>query len=238
MIDDLSHMREIITKSQVLPTSGDLRRISNPLRRLLIDNGGDLRKIAVPRLDRRLRLDAPDVKRFVNDSRRKRLYFASLGTSGLFGSPTPAFFIEFKYTLIQQPAWQRYESDNAEDAEKLVTLTADGFLSQPVLCYKNVWITRRDVVKYAANVAGGVHHGTLKEDKHVHLHSIRQIAHIYLKNGRPTVSVDTAMITSDNIPVRIYRDRIDLVHFQLMATARYLTISPDVIEIENMIKNE
>src|SRR5271169_3761758 len=43
MVDDLQHMREIIAKSDMTP--GDIRRLSNPLRRMLIDNNGDLRKL-------------------------------------------------------------------------------------------------------------------------------------------------------------------------------------------------
>ena len=31
MVDDLQHMREVIAKSE--PTPGDIRRLSNPLRR-------------------------------------------------------------------------------------------------------------------------------------------------------------------------------------------------------------
>jgi hypothetical protein len=44
MLDDLKHMREIIAKP--VPTSGEVRRISNLVRRLLIDKGGDLPRVA------------------------------------------------------------------------------------------------------------------------------------------------------------------------------------------------
>src|SRR4051812_12857499 len=83
MLDELNHMRETISKP--VPTSGDLRRMSNLLRRLLIDNGGDLRKIVPPRLERRLQLLAPHVQSFIKAQERDPCWFASLGASGLFG---------------------------------------------------------------------------------------------------------------------------------------------------------
>ena len=36
---DMEHMREIIKRP--IPDSGEIRRVSGTLRRLLIDNGGD-----------------------------------------------------------------------------------------------------------------------------------------------------------------------------------------------------
>jgi hypothetical protein len=48
MVDDLEHIRELLAKSE--PTAGDIRRMSNVLRRILIDNSGDLRKVATPRI--------------------------------------------------------------------------------------------------------------------------------------------------------------------------------------------
>jgi hypothetical protein len=49
-VEDMPHIREVLNR--VNPDRGELRRLSNPLRRLLIDNGGDLRDIAAPRIGR------------------------------------------------------------------------------------------------------------------------------------------------------------------------------------------
>src|SRR6476619_2455796 len=47
-VDDIQHVREVISKPE--PTPGDIRRISNPLRRILIDNNGDIKTVAPPEL--------------------------------------------------------------------------------------------------------------------------------------------------------------------------------------------
>src|ERR1700674_4527094 len=56
-LEDLTHLRDV--SKGVNQSSGELRRISNELRRLLIDNGGDLPDIAAPRIGR-LMFKAPD----------------------------------------------------------------------------------------------------------------------------------------------------------------------------------
>jgi hypothetical protein len=58
MVGDIQHMREVVEKPE--PTPGDIWRLSNPLRRILIENNGDLRKIAPPRIGR-IKLLVPDI---------------------------------------------------------------------------------------------------------------------------------------------------------------------------------
>jgi hypothetical protein len=50
LVEDLPHIREVVNRPD--PDKGELRRLSNELRRLLIDNGGDLRDVAAPRIGR------------------------------------------------------------------------------------------------------------------------------------------------------------------------------------------
>src|SRR5664279_1875092 len=57
MVEDLQHMRALLSKRD--PAPDDVRRISVELRRILIDSGGDLRKIAPPRIGK-VKLTAPD----------------------------------------------------------------------------------------------------------------------------------------------------------------------------------
>jgi hypothetical protein len=236
MVDDIDHMREIINKLQ--PTAGDLRRMSNLLRRLLIDNGGDIRKIAPPRLNRRLFIASPEIKRFIKTSKKKRLYFASLGASGIYGSLVGEMFIEFRYTLIHQPPWQTYRGPDPDDDEPLIDLTLDNFLKQPVLCYEKKWISRSEVIKYVANVASGVHTGDPKEQSHILLNRIRQIGSIVLENGAPLSRVNHHAITTGNKPINVDKGGIDFVLLQLMSAARYLTRSRDIIELEAFIRKE
>lgn len=76
MIDDIQHMREIIAKPE--PTPGDIRRLSNPLRRILVDNGGDVRKIAPPRIGK-FQLLVPDILPLIKSNEKKPYAFLSAG---------------------------------------------------------------------------------------------------------------------------------------------------------------
>src|SRR5215216_54453 len=49
-LEDVAHLRDILNRQDQV--RGSLRRLSNELRRLLVDNGGDLPDIAAPRIGR------------------------------------------------------------------------------------------------------------------------------------------------------------------------------------------
>src|SRR5437868_1161900 len=83
-VEDVAHMRDVL--SRLDPDRGELRRLSAILRRLLIDNGGDLRRIAPPRVGR-LELLIPDNKAIYAADRKNPYTFfgsASVETFGLF----------------------------------------------------------------------------------------------------------------------------------------------------------
>ena len=46
LIEDMPHIRDVLNRPD--PERGQVRLLSNVLRRILIDNGGDLRDIAAP----------------------------------------------------------------------------------------------------------------------------------------------------------------------------------------------
>jgi hypothetical protein len=236
MIDDMNHMRETVVKPQ--PTSGDLRRMSSLLRRLLIDSGGDIRKISPPRLGRRLHLTAPDVHPFLKDHEREPCDFASLETRGIFGLNAESLTIGTKTKPAPPETWT-LEGLRGDQPETLISLRLDGFLSQPVLYYDRQWISRAEVIKFVANVAGGVHSGDPKEPDHIVLQKIRQIGGFWLKDGQPALRVHRRPFVPDAPKaLDVNRYGVDFVLLQLMAAARYLTISPDIIELEQIIRAE
>jgi hypothetical protein len=252
MIDDLDHIREIIAKP--VPTSGDLRRMSNLLRRLLIDSGGDLRKIAPPRLDHRLHLLAPKLDASVGQ--RQPWYFASVGTFGLFGSRQSTDIVvpdpqsktiappvsppytqsrRLEYTLSGRPI-----PPSESNIEKTVSLPLDRFLTQPVLYYAKKWIGRADVIKFIANIASGVHSGTPKEDiVYENLHQIRQIFALLIEDGKVTLRIHHPFNLLDGEkPIDVDQFGLDYALLQIMSAARYLVLSPDVLVLEKIIASE
>jgi hypothetical protein len=122
-----------------------------------------------------------------------------------------------------------------------VLLRMDNFLSQPVLYFEGKWVSRREVIKYVAHIVRGVHSGQLKEPVDLLLHKIRQIGSFSSQEGKGIISVRVnrgAFPGNPNIPIEPDRQGVDLVLMQLMAAARYLTISPDVLELAEIVKLE
>jgi hypothetical protein len=237
-VEDIEYVRNIVTKSD--PTPRDVRHSSNILRRLLIDNGGDLRKISPPRLDRRLRLTAPDIGPLIKAGEKEPWPFMSAGLADVFGITIDAWSVN--------PGNQARPIEGYEPG-KTIELPLDNFLAQKVVCFEGEWITRADTVKYIANVALGVHAGSPREPKHELLKKIRYIATI--KFGVPPGSVSSGApvqmpimtfnpnaISNDDKAIAVDRQALDFVLIQLMSTGRYLTISPDIQELEVVIKHE
>lgn len=237
MVDDLDHLREVLAKP--LPTSGDHRRLSNLLRRLLIDNNGDLRKIAPPRLGRRVMLTVPDGKQFVQDAANRSLYFASLCATGIVGFDASHISIHYMGapSVPPQETWQLFGYKDPEDRRE-VAVRVDGFLSQRVLYFAGQWISREQAIKYIANVARGVHFGDHKEPHHLVLHRIRQIASLRLKDGKPNLIINRGNIFAGARPIYVEDGGLDFVLLQMMASARALTASPDMVELERIIRSE
>jgi hypothetical protein len=253
MLEDLKHMREIIAKPT--PTSAEVRRISSLVRRLLIDNGGDLPKISAPRLGRRLMLLAPDVHRAMEQREQSPVLLDSIGVSGVFGTTLERVIIghagiPFLPVLPPTPTLPRpkpgeysfglsaFKTDG-EDKLGTISLRLDNFVSQHVLCFRGTWIRRGEIVKYVANVAGGVHSGTPKEAFEIVLHEVRQIGSFSSETGQGIIAATLngpAIHRHSKNPLG--RVGIDFVMQQVMAAARYVTISPDVIELEEIIKTE
>src|SRR3954453_15394562 len=145
MIDDLQYMRE--TFSKPAPTAGDLRRMSGVLRRLLIDNGGDLPKIGPPRIGR-IELLSLDTLPLERANRKQPWHFLVLGKALLFRAGIGNIAVHREIDSVMPSDFDR---------NKIISLSLDGFLTQKVMCFQGEWASRAETIKYVANVAHGVH---------------------------------------------------------------------------------
>jgi hypothetical protein len=233
MIDDLQHMREVIAKTE--PTPGDIRRLSNPLRRILLDNGGDLRKIAPPRIGK-LELLVPDIRPLIKSGEKVPYNLFSAGLAEVLGMSLDALMMPVRQVPGYVP-------------ERVISVRLDGFLSQRIICFNNVWISRADVIKYVANVGHGVHSGDPREPKHELIKIIRHIATVHMDDsGVFTMTFDQQLLrstdpkpqpsTDTDKPLAINKSAMDIVLIQLMSAIRYLTTSPDILRLEEIIRQE
>lgn len=141
------------------------------------------------------------------------------------------------------------EANRARDVpgyhpDQRVMVRLDGFLTQKVICFEGEWATRADAIKYIANVAHGVHSGEPREAAHALLRKIRYAAHISmgldptLNQEIPSLNFNIEAFGDTDKPIATNRSAIDFVLLQLLSAASYLTSSPDVIRLEEIIRAE
>lgn len=181
-IEDLEYIRKLTAES--VPSRGDIRRLSCVLRRLLIDDNGDLRKIAPCRTGR-VELLAPDLKPYIK--------------------AVPNYFIDCCGVIISAwPVGQRPKVDVPSGKPMELLLSQDGFLAQPVMCFRGLWIRRGSIIKYVANIASGVHSKVpvTIEDHAIALAKTSLTRKIV--NGQPTIAMGNSMFIAEPPPLRKY----------------------------------
>lgn len=226
-IEDLAHLREVLKR--VDPVRGELRRMSNVLRRFLIDYDGDIRRIAPPRTGR-IMIKSPDNSEFYRAEGNKPYTFFGSGGAKCYG-------VWMRGGIVEQGNHLRKIDYSYLD--KTVELSQDGFLGQRVLCLKGKWVTRRDVIDYVANTASGVHSGIAKTESD-HVLSVLRNAMVYGVVPVPDHPGEMAAIfdfnpdaAANNASEFNYRpNNIDAVLYELLCAAHYFVDSPKVAELE------
>lgn len=233
--EDIPHIRQVINRQDT--DRGDIRRLSNVIRRLLVDGGGDLRDIATPRIGR-FTLSSPDNSWVFKQERNVPFPFYQSGGATVFG------------IFLRAPMFDNNNRNTQGlNPENVVALPLDNFLSQKVMCLKGKWASRRDVIKYMANIASGVHSGTAKEDSHLMLNRMRRVAtyaaipvpdHLEHVPGQlmPSIKFNVDAFDDSDLPMTYDAGHIDPVLVELMAAANYLVQSPDVIKLEAEVAKE
>jgi hypothetical protein len=220
-IEDIAHIREISNRAN--PDRRELRTLSGILRRLLIDNGGDLRDITAPRLGR-FTLLAPDNKAVYAAEKKGPYPFFGSGGGHAFGAVMRA-------AMIDNGAQRQLDGF---DPDAMIELRMDNFLSQHVLCFQGIWATRRDAIKHMANIASGVHSGAPKEEVDKALARIRRSASY--SNGNIIFKTDALEAAE---PTFQYEPgAIDPVLFEMQSAAYFMSKSPNMDELERLIRDE
>jgi hypothetical protein len=197
------------------------------MRRVLIDNDGDLRRIAPPRIGR-INLTGPDNAPLVKQSDVTPWPLLSAGVADVLGH-------NMHFLIIGPGTGKGFNFKH--DETKLIPLSIDQFLSQKVLCYKGEWVNRRDVIKYIAHVGHGVHSFDVDGRSEEILKKIRHALHYtFGEDGGLKINFNVLVFSDQSMWVD--RNAMDVVLLQLLSAARYLTISPDIVRLEEVIRTE
>lgn len=222
---DIQYLRKMIARAE--PDPDEIRRSSSVLRRLLIDNAGDLRKIAPPRI-RRLEIVSPDITPLVRANAKNPFIFMSTGNVSIFGMEISTV----AYNDSNKPSIKDFSPDSE------VYLSMDGFLRQETVCYKGDWVSRAQIIKYVANVAHGVHTGDPHDNIELLLRRIRHSVATGAENGEFKLHINADILHSVDRPAILKKGAIDFVLLQLITAAGCIVRSPKIQELERIIAAE
>jgi hypothetical protein len=223
-VKDMPHIRGV---SRAGPIGAELSLLSNVLCRLLIDKGRTVTDLAAPRTGRML-LVAPDNKPIYRSGKKQP--FAFFGSAGvrMYGFTIRAGMVEH--------GTKSRELENF-DPGRTIQLKMDSFLSQNVLCLGGVWISRRAVLKYVGDI-GRAHSDTPQDHNDRVLDRVRRLVSYSIQGSAVSVTLHKDLFGAGELPFRETREAIDPVLLELLATAHFLAISPDLEDLEKVIQNE
>ena len=224
LVDDLQFFRQVLASESA--TAGDIRRLSAQLRRLLVDN--TLERIAAPRIGK-ITLRASDITFLLKSNSERSFSFLGVGPATVFG-------VTWACAILESGSGPRNLTGYHPERTKEVDL--DNFGRQGVMIWEGTWISRRQVIKYIANVASGVHSGEDESHGDRLIRRIRSFFKLRVENGIPTMSTNLDLISSINIPPIVSRSDLDWALIELWAAASFITTSPDVICLEEYISSE
>jgi hypothetical protein len=131
-----------------------------------------------------------------------------------------------------------------DDKERgTVSLTIERFLSQRVLCYMGKWYSRKDAIKYIANVGSGVHSGR-SDAKTPDLGPLRSACYYRFASGRVeahAIGEPIAFIDDPDkgpVPANFPKTDIDPVLVEVLAAGSMITTSSHVRKLEGIIRAE
>ena len=216
-LDDLAWMRELIV--QRVPSAVSARQLGTTLRRLLVN--GELRDIAAPRVGR-IEIRTNDTAGLLRVP-RIHLYF-----SGRTDDPTQLG------NYLQRYADDPIPSPSSE-GRPLVFCRIDQFLAQKVICVRERWVNRLDVIKFVAINASSAHTKPATTDAELILAEARRLLWFDVTDTgdrkgtiNPSGFGGTEFIRTEGT--------IDCVLLEAIAAAAYLCSSPDTIILEAEIR--
>lgn len=221
LVEDMHLIRDLLARVPPGPSRAEMRRLSASLRRLVVEE--DLQKVATPRLGR-VHLSVPDLKALVPYG---FTLFLTVGPPGVVMAARP-------------------NGEGLPDKElraltnERVIVNTHGFNTQPTICFNGHWIRRLDVIKFVANALSGVHSGKTQQTQEYELLSVVRavLTRKIESDNSTTVTINHSLFSRASVQTSYTPDLLDPTLLDLLATAKYISDSPDVIELEKVIREE
>jgi hypothetical protein len=228
LLDDLEYLRELLSRQE--HPRGELRRLSNILRRLLVNN--EVRVVAAPRISR-FDFDVPDLRAFYKAGEEYPYIFFASG--GLLEALNPLALT----VMVQRVPDAANHKFFVPEFGKTTKMNADAFLTQKVICFKGDWVNRREAIKYVANRASGVHTDAPRNATESLLQKASE--HVRYRMVGTEMKVDFSDLENIglNDPDEDYStNTLNPVLIELLVTAQFIVGSADAARLEDVIREE
>ena len=223
-VEDFRHLKEVYKNEY--PDRVEIRHLSPLLRRLLLD--GDLGAVAAPRVGK-FSISAFDLRSFYHAPNRR---FFSCGPKNIYSNDVCLFeaFGSLPSTALSI-GW-------SNNPPPMTQLPLDKFISQDVLCFDGMWVSRIDILKYIAFFGSGIHSPPPKNDVDLLIKRIR--LNVGISNDgtgfgisiNPSIHLEKRPVPD---PPLSELETKDVVLLETSVTAYLLAQSPDLQKLEENI---
>lgn len=219
LLEDLDALNELSLNPKQFPK--EARQASAIARRLILES--DLKRAASLVRDRIKLVRSPMLssKREYAD---KGIVLAHSGLSRFRSQPYWGFSCDYTTLYL----------DVREDAE-FSYCSLDEFIAQKVVYYHGEFVSRGDMIRFAANAMGGVHHGSKKIASHELIEKAKgAITFELVASGKYSIAIEVTRLCNLHNDVFPDRNSLNLVHLEILSIARLISTAPFV---EALIKH-
>ena len=231
LLEDIPHIRSIVANDN--PSNAEIRRLSAVLRRIVVES--DLSAVGTPRIGPVV-LKGPDLKGAYHAERHRPFLFFMSGRATILGGWSGTIWA---YDVVT-PNFVSRVALPSFGLHQTMDQPLETFRKQNVLCYRGKWATRKGVIKYIANIGGGVHAGKEADPEDELLSLIRNSARLKKDAAKDGIHLDL-MPHGIDVDISTFKhqpDAIDPVMIELLAAATFLVQSPYIDELEKCLQAE
>ncbi len=112
-----------------------------------------------------------------------------------------------------------------------LSLSSKHFLNQKVIYFHGDFVTRGEIIRYAANRMGGVHFGQRASEKFDLIDRIRGSVFLEVDGSHVTIKIQGSRILGRDLAPIAAQNHFNPVHLEMLATARLVATSPSIIKL-------
>jgi hypothetical protein len=240
VLEDYNRLAGIVVSSETKAV--DLRHASAILRRWLVEDA--LQRVANPRVGR-INIPSIDNRPVYVACRTGRIVSFVSGGASVHGIYIAAGMVNAGNRAIDLVGFH---------PDQRIDLSLESFVRQRVIFTGGTWITRRQVIKFVANIDRGVHDGKVRESDEELLAAYRQQVSVELLDVKKLTTLPEDLpkgidaIPSVNwtmgdpaarISLASYNpSRVNGVLLELLASMMFLVAAPDIKSLCTAIEKE